>query len=61
MVDEEPSEYINVRIPKKEYEKLKQTKKMMSEKPDYSWVKNLALGALVGLVAGIVMEKISEE
>ena len=61
MVNEEPSEYINVRIPKKEYEKLKETKKMMSDTPDYSWVKNLALGALIGLVAGIVMKEISKK
>jgi len=56
----EDSKYINMRVPKKEYEKLKKAREKLQHDPDYSWVGSLALGAFVGLVAGVAIKKIME-
>ncbi|MCY4490105.1 MAG: hypothetical protein OXC46_01415 [Thaumarchaeota archaeon] len=53
--------YVNLRVPKAEYEKLKQVKDHLSSDPKYSWVESLALGALIGLVAGMVIDDISKK
>lgn len=50
-----------MRVPKTEYEKLKQVRQVLKQKPEYSWVESLALGALIGVVAGIVLKKLSED
>ena len=60
MKDSEP-EYVNLRVPKAEYEKLKNAKKIMSTTSDYSWAKSLALGSLIGLVVGIAIGTISKK
>ena len=31
----------------------------MEKKPDYSWVGSLALGAFVGLAAGLALERLT--
>jgi len=54
------SKYINMRIPRTEYEKLKQARESLKENPDYSWVESLALGAFIGLLAGYAVKKLSE-
>jgi len=54
------SKYINMRIPKTEYEKLKQARESLKVNPDYSWVESLALGAFIGLLAGYAVKKIAE-
>ena len=55
------SRYVNVRVPKTEYEKLKKVRSQLSSNPKYSWVESLALGALVGFVAGMVIEEITKK
>ena len=32
----------------------------MEDKPDYSWVGSLALGAFVGLAAGLALKRLAE-
>ena len=52
------SKYISLRMPKAEYEKIKQVRDQLKEDPKYSWVGSLALGAFIGLMAGLVIEDI---
>ena len=54
------SKYISMRVPKREYEKLKVARDELQKKSDYSWVANLALGAFIGIVAGMAIKKLSE-
>ena len=49
-----------MRIPKKEYESLKEARDSFKENPDYSWVESLALGAFIGLLAGYAVKKLTE-
>ena len=53
--------YVNLRVPKTEYDKLKQVRDQLKKIQEYSWVKNLALGALIGLLAGLVMNEITRQ
>jgi len=53
--------YINLRVPKPEYDKLKQARVQLTKNSDYSWVESLALGALIGLLAGIVIDELSSK
>ena len=53
--------YINLRVPKTEYEKLKEVREILKDDPKYSWAESLALGALVGLVACLVIDTLSEK
>ncbi|GEM_PF-5047929 len=53
--------YVSLRVPKVEYDKLKQVREQLKQNPDYSWVEGLALGAFVGLMAGIILKKITED
>ena len=52
--------YVSLRVPKSEYDKLKKLRAKMEDRPDYSWVGSLALGAFVGLAAGLVLKKLTE-
>ena len=52
--------YVSMRIPKTEYDKLRKAREEMQHKPEYSWVGSLALGAFVGLVAGLAIKKLAE-
>lgn len=54
------SKYINMRVLKSEYTKLKKAREELQKSPDYSWVGNLALGAFIGIVAGLALKKLSE-
>lgn len=56
--DDEPK-YVSLRVPKSEYDKLKDLRGRMEKKPDYSWVGSLALGAFVGLAAGLALERLT--
>jgi len=56
VTDPDRDEYINLRVPRTEYEKLKQLREKMKKSPSYSWVGSLALGAFIGLVVGIVID-----
>ncbi len=56
--DGEPR-YVSLRVPKSEYDKLKDLRGRMEKKPDYSWVGSLALGAFVGLAAGLALERLT--
>jgi len=58
--DDPDSKYISMRVPKAEYEKLKNAREQLKKNPDYSWVGSLALGAFIGLLAGYAIKKISE-
>jgi len=51
--------YVSMRIPRVEYEKLKQARETLKEYPDYSWVENLALGAFIGLLTGIAFKELT--
>lgn len=53
------SDYVNMRVPKTEYEKLKQARETLKLYPAYSWVENLALGAFIGLLAGLALKELS--
>ena len=55
------SRYINLRVPRTEYEKLKQVKDTLKSDPKYTWVESLALGALIGLVAGMVIDEFTKK
>lgn len=61
MEEQSDSKYVSVRVPKVEYEKLKQVREQLKKDPDYSWVAGLALGAMVGLVAGLALKKLAED
>ena len=51
--------YVSLRVPKSEYDKLKDLRGCMEKKRDYSWVGSLALGAFVGLAAGLALERLT--
>lgn len=57
MKDSDPK-YVSMRVPKTEYDKLRKAREELQHNPDYSWVGSLALGAFVGLVAGIAIKKL---
>ena len=57
---EDEPKYVSLRIPKSEYDKLKDLRGRMEKKPDYSWVGSLALGAFVGLAAGLALERLTK-
>jgi len=48
-----------MRVPKSEYDKLKQARETLKQYPEYSWVENLALGAFIGLVAGLALRELT--
>lgn len=52
------SKYISLRMPKAEYDKIKQVRDQLKEDPKYSWVESLALGAFIGLMAGLVIDEV---
>ncbi len=52
--------YVSMRVPKTEYDKLRNVREELQQNPDYSWVGSLALGAFVGLVAGLALKKLTE-
>ncbi len=54
------SRYINLRVPRSEYVKLKEVKDLLKNDPKYSWAESLALGALIGLVAGMVIAELKK-
>lgn len=56
---EDEPKYVSLRVPKSEYDKLKDLRGRMEKKPDYSWVGSLALGAFVGLAAGLALERLT--
>ena len=58
--EKDDPKYVSLRVPKSEYDKLKRLRAKMEDKPDYSWVGSLALGAFVGLAAGLVLKRLSE-
>ena len=57
---EDEPKYVSLRVPKSEYDKLKDLRGRMEKKPDYSWVGSLALGAFVGLAAGLALERLTK-
>ena len=57
---EDEPRYVSLRVPKSEYDKLKDLRGRMEKKPDYSWVGSLALGAFVGLAAGLALERLTK-
>ena len=60
MKEPEEPKYVSMRVPKSEYDKLRNARKELQLNPDYSWVGSLALGAFVGLVAGLAIKKLTE-
>ena len=52
--------YINLRVPRTEYEKLKTVRNLLKNDPKYSWAESLALGALVGLMAVMVIDELKK-
>ena len=48
-----------MRVPKTEYNKLRQARETLKQYPEYSWVENLALGAFIGLVAGLAIKELT--
>jgi len=52
--------YVSMRIPKTEYDKLRNARAELKKNPEYSWVGSLALGAFVGLIAGLAIKKLTE-
>jgi len=53
MEESKEPKYVSMRVPKAEYDKLRRVREELQQNPDYSWVGSLALGAFVGLVAGL--------
>ena len=60
MDESDRPKYVSMRIPKTEYDKLRNARAKLKQNPDYSWVGSLALGAFVGLIAGIAIKKLTE-
>ena len=61
-VDEKDDpKYVSLRVPKSEYDRLKRPRAKMEDKPDYSRVGSLALGAFVGRAAGLALKRLSEQ
>jgi len=60
MEESDKPKYVSMRVPKTEYDKLRNARKELQQNPDYSWVGSLALGAFVGLVAGLAIKKLTE-
>ena len=60
MKEPDKPKYVSMRVPKASYDKLRKVREEMQQKPDYSWVGSLALGAFVGLVAGLAIKKLTE-
>lgn len=58
--EKDDPKYVSLRVPKSEYDKLKRLRAKMEDKPDYSWVGSLALGAFVGLAAGLALKRLAE-
>lgn len=58
MPESDADEYINMRVPRTEYEKIKEVREKLKQKSDYSWAGSLALGAFVGLMAGIIVSEV---
>lgn len=58
--EEDEPKYVSLRVPKSEYDKLKDLRGSMEKKRDYSWVGSLALGAFVGLAAGLALERLTK-
>jgi len=52
-------QYINLRVPKPEYDKLKLVREQLVRNPEYSWVEHLALGTLIGFLASQALERLS--
>ena len=59
MKDSEEPKYVSMRVPKTEYDKLRRAREELQQNPDYSWVGNLALGAFVGLIAGLAIRELT--
>ena len=60
MEESDERKYVSMRVPKTEYDKLRNVREELQQHPDYSWVGSLALGAFVGLVAGLALKKRTE-
>lgn len=60
MEESEQPKYVSMRVPKTEYDKLRNARKELQQHPDYSWVGSLALGAFVGLVAGLAIKELTK-
>ncbi len=54
-------EYVNVRMPKSEYDRLKQARDELSQQPNYSWVGHVALGVFIGFLIGLAIKAATEE
>ena len=61
MDESDRPKYVSMRIPKTEYDKLRNARTELKQNPDYSWVGSLALGAFVGLIAGIAIKKLADK
>ena len=59
-MNESELKYVSMRIPKTEYDKLRKAREEMQHMSEYSWVGSLALGAFVGLIAGLAIKKLAE-
>lgn len=51
------NDFVNVRLPRTEYDKLKKAREMLSKQTNYSWVEHLSLGAFIGLITDLAMKK----
>ena len=60
MEESKEPKYVSMRVPKAEYDKLRRVREELQQNPDYSWVGSLALGAFVGLVAGLAIRRLTE-
>ena len=59
MEESKEPKYVSMRVPKAEYDKLRRVREELQQNPDYSWVGSLALGAFVGLVAGLAIRRLT--
>jgi len=51
--DEKDKEYTTVTLPRSEYDKLVKLRDELKERPDYSWVGTIGLGAFIGFILGV--------
>jgi len=59
MEESDKPKYVSMRVPKTEYDKLRKAREELQHNPNYSWVGSLALGAFVGLVAGLAIRELT--
>jgi hypothetical protein len=55
-----PKDYVMMRVPTREYEKIQQAREQLQQSQNYDFVRNLAVGAFVGFLAGWAINELTK-